>query len=107
MTFLEFERKFPTERAAIDHFVAVRYSGTLTCPHCGSQDGVYRSQKRPRYCECTKCNNSFSVFTGTIFEDSKVDIRKWFYAINIFLNDKKGVSACNLQREMGGSYKTA
>lgn len=107
MTFLEFERKFPTERVVIDHFIAVRYGDTLTCPHCKSQVGVYRCKKRPRYCECTKCNNSFSVFTGTIFAHSKVGIRKWFYAVNIFLNDKKGVSACNLQREIGGSYNTA
>jgi len=107
MTFTEFEKKFPTEEAAIDYFVAVRYAERLTCPHCGATSGVYRHRRRIRYCECSKCNNSFSVFKGTIFEDTKLDIRKWFYAINIFLNDKKGVSACNLQRELGGSYRTA
>lgn len=107
MTFMEFQEKFPTEEAAINHFVAVRYEGVLTCPHCGATSGVYRHRRRIRYCECSKCNNSFSVFKGTIFEDTKLDISKWFYAINIFLNDKKGVSACNLQREIGGSYKTA
>ena len=107
MTFMELLKKFPTEEAAINHFVTVRYEGKLTCPHCGATSGVYRHRRRIRYCECSKCNNSFSVFKGTIFEDTKLDIRKWFYAINIFLNDKKGVSACNLQRELGGSYRTA
>lgn len=107
MTFMEFQKRFPTEEAAIDYFVAVRYEGVLTCPHCGAKTGVYRHRRRIRYCECSRCNNSFSVFKGTIFEDTKLDIRKWFYAINIFLNDKKGVSACNLQRELGGSYRTS
>jgi transposase-like protein len=107
MTFMEFMKKFPTEKAAIDYFVAVRYGGVLACPYCGAVSGVYRHKRRVRYCECSHCNNSFSVFTGTIFESSKVEIRKWFYAINIFLNDKKGVSACNLQRELGGSYRTS
>jgi len=107
MTFMEFLKKFPTEESAIDYFVAVRYEGVITCPRCGEVSGVYRHKRRVRYCECSKCNNSFSIFKGTIFEDTKLDIRKWFYAINIFLNDKKGVSACNLQRELGGSYRTA
>jgi transposase-like protein len=104
---MEFSKKFPTEEAAIDYFVAVRYGGRLTCPCCGAVSGVYRHRRRVRYCECSHCNNSFSVFTGTIFESSKVKIRKWFYAIHLFLNDKKGVSACNLQREIGGSYRTS
>ena len=72
MTFLEFEKRFPTKQAAIDHFVAVRYGGVLACPHCGATAGVYRHKKRIRYGECTKCNNSFSVFTGTIFESTKL-----------------------------------
>jgi transposase-like protein len=107
MTFMEFLKKFPTEESAINYFVAIRYEGTLICPHCGATSGVYRHRRRIRYCECSKCNNSFSVFKGTIFKDTKLEIRKWFYAINIFLNDKKGVSACNLQRELGGSYRTS
>jgi transposase-like protein len=107
MTFFEFNNKFPTEQAAIDYFVNVRYAGVITCPHCGASVKIYRHRKRPRYCNCKSCDNSFSIFTGTIFEHSKLDIRKWFYAVNIFLNDKKGVSACNLQREIGGVYRTS
>ena len=107
MTFFEFNKKFPTEKAAIDYFVNVRYGDTITCPHCGATVKIYRHRQRPRYCNCKSCDNTFSIFTGTIFEHSKLDIRKWFYAINLFLNDKKGVSACNLQREIGGVYRTS
>jgi transposase-like protein len=107
MTFFEFIKKFSTEKAAIDYFVNVRYAGVITCPHCGATVKIYRHRQRPRYCNCKSCDNSFSIFTGTIFEHSKLDIRKWFYAVNIFLNDKKGVSACNLQREIGGTYRTS
>jgi transposase-like protein len=107
MTFFEFNKKFPTETAAIDYFIAIRYAGSITCPHCGATVKIYRHRQRPRYCNCKSCDNSFSIFTGTIFEHSKLHIRKWFYAVNIFLNDKKGVSACNLQREIGGVYRTS
>jgi transposase-like protein len=107
MTFPEFNRRFPTERAAIDHFIQVRYGDSLTCPHCGAKTKVYRYRERARACHCKACNRSFSPFTGTIFEKSTTGLVKWFYAIHLFLNDRKGVSACNLQRELGVTYKTA
>jgi transposase-like protein len=106
MTFYEFNQKFPTERAAIDYFFESRYGETITCPHCGAIVGIVRHRKRNRYCNCPSCHNSFSVFTGTVFEHSRTDIRKWFYAIHLFLNGKKGISACQLQREIGCTYKT-
>jgi transposase-like protein len=107
MTFYEFNNKFPTERAAIDYFIAIRYDGILTCPHCGAKDKVYRFRSRVKVCQCKHCNNTFSPFAGTIFEKSSTDIRKWFYAIHLFLNGKKGISGLQLQREIGGSYKTS
>jgi transposase-like protein len=107
MTFLDFNKRFPTEKAAIDHFVEVRYKGMLTCPHCGAIVKVYRYRERAKVCHCKNCNDSFSPFTNTIFENSSTDMRKWFYAIHLFLNAKKGVSASNIQREVGVTYKTA
>jgi transposase-like protein len=107
VTFLEFNRRFPTEEAAIDYFYRARYDGTLVCPHCGEKIRVYRLKGNPKVFHCKNCNDSFSPFKGTIFEKSSTDMRKWFYAIHLTLNARKGISACHLQRETGVTYKTA
>ena len=107
MTFLEFNAKFPTEKAVVDHYIRIRYHNILICPHCGSKVMVYRRRKRIKVVHCKNCNNSFSVFKGTIFEHSSTSMVKWFYAIHLLLNSKKGISGYQLQREIGVSYKCA
>ena len=77
MNFFELLRKFPTEEKAIKHFISIRYE-VVTCPHCGSHK-VYRRKDQPKLFACKECNNSFSIFKGTIFEKSCTDIRTWFY----------------------------
>jgi len=94
MTFFEFVNKFPTEKAAIDYFFKARYHDVLTCPHCGATVKVYKDRKRAKVCHCCNCDNSFSPFSDTIFEKSSTDMRKWFYAIHLVLNGKKGISGC-------------
>lgn len=106
MTFLEFQTKFPTEQAIINYFINIRYNGKVTCNHCGSEK-VYHRSNEPKVYTCMGCHNSFSIFKGTIFEKSSTDLTKWMYAIQLFLNGKKGISGCQLQRELGVTYKTA
>ena len=107
MTFTNFKKKFPTEQAILAHFRTIRYQNNLTCPHCGSTQRVGLRTDQPKLCNCNKCHNTFSIFTGTIFEKTSTDLTKWFYAIHLLLNAKKGLSALQLQREIGTTYKTA
>jgi transposase-like protein len=106
MTYREFEQKFPTDKAAIDYFLDVRYHGVITCPHCG-QPVQYRYQKRAKIFHCYHCKNTFSPFKDTIFAKTHIGMRMWFFAIHLFMNGRKGFSACQLQRELGVSYPTA
>lgn len=106
MTFFELLKKFPTEKAIIDHYIIVRYGDNVCCNHCNSNK-VYRKHTEHKNFRCADCNNSFSVFKDTIFEDSSTDLIKWMFAIHLFLNGKKGISGCQLQREIGVTYKTA
>lgn len=106
MDYFTFQERFSTELDCINHFIGVRYGGGVSCPHCGSEK-VYRNNVLPKKFQCNSCINSFSVFKDTIFEHSSTDMRKWMYAIHLFLNGKKGISAMQLQREIKVTYKTA
>lgn len=107
MTFIELQEKFPTELSIITHFRTIRYRNGPVCPHCGSTQKVRTRTGQPKLCNCNRCHNTFSIFTGTIFKKSSTDLTKWFYAVHLFMNAKKGISALQLQREIGTTYKTA
>jgi transposase-like protein len=67
----------------------------------------YRYRERPKVFHCYSCKNTFSPFTDTIFKKTHIDIRLWFYTIHLFLNGRKGISGCQLKRELGTTYVTA
>jgi transposase-like protein len=106
MNFIDFQAKFPTENEVINHFIKVRYNETIYCPHCASVK-VYHKNTEPKTFTCADCKNSFSIFKGTIFENSSTSLIKWMYAIHLFLNGKKGISGLQLKREINVTYKTA
>ena len=106
MNFLEFSKLFSNEQDCIDYFIKIRYPNGINCNHCKS-DKVYYTKNQPRLFQCISCKNHFSIFKDTIFEKSDTDLRKWFYAIHLFLNSKKGISGYQLQREIGVTYKCA
>ena len=78
---LEFYKRFPTQEKCIKHLEKVFWSDIPTCPYCNSTRHTSMPQER-RY-HCGNCITSYSVTVKTIFHKTKVDLQKWFYAINI------------------------
>jgi transposase-like protein len=107
MTETRFDALIPNEEAAINYFFKIRFPDGLYCLHCGAKSRVYRYQNRPKICRCKNCDNTFSIFKGTIFEKSKSPIREWFKAIRQFLNALYGFSSMHLWRDKGMTKKAA
>lgn len=111
MSNFQWEKAFPDEDACDAYLVSHRWPDGVHCPRCGSIK-AYALPSRKWHWECPDCRQGgayrFSDITGTIFENTNVDLRKWFRVIHLMLTAKKGVSALQVQRFMGfGSYKTA
>lgn len=111
MTIVQWEAAFPDEDACDAYLVARRWPDGVACPRCGSTN-VYALASRKWHWECPDCRRGgayrFSDIAGTIFENTKVDLRQWFRVIHLMMTGKKGTSALQIQRYIGfGSYRTA
>ncbi len=83
----------------------LRWPNGIACPHCGSMS-ISRIQK-PRVFDCNSCRYQFSVTSGTIFHASHLPLWKWFATMYLMIESKKGISANQVKRTIGVSYKTA
>lgn len=105
MNIIEVYRQFPTQKACIDYLEKVRWNNKPVCPYCKSTNQT-PMPKENRY-HCNNCNTSYSVMVGTIFENTKLDFQKWFLAVSLVLNAKKGISARQLARDIEVTKDTA
>lgn len=96
---------FPNEQSCIDHLMAIRWKDGAYCPHCGSEKIYHFKDKRTH--KCGGCRQRFSIKVGTIFEDSKLPLRKWFMAIWLITSHKKGIASTTLARDLKTTQKTA
>ena len=94
---------------AREHLEAIRWPDGAECPHCGLIDATKIEGKsaRPGLYQCNKCRQQFTVTVGTVFERSKVPLQKWLLATHLMCASKKGISAHQLHRMLGVTYKTA
>jgi transposase-like protein len=104
--------QFRDEQAAYDYVEAHLWPTGPVCPHCGNsaQDRITKLQGKSTRIgtrKCKECRKPFTVKVGTIFEDSKAPMTHWLQAIYLMCSSKKGISARQLQRMLGGSMKTA
>jgi transposase-like protein len=102
---MEFERRFASEEACRAYVISLRWPEGIRCRRCHSPS-VWATARGLYH--CTFCGHQTSVLAGTIFQDTKADLRLWFRAMWYVTNQKSGVSALGLQRTLGlGSYRTA
>ncbi len=104
-SLIELLAAIPDEQAAIDHFTAIRWRGGAFCPHCDSTRVYHFSDNRTH--KCAECRKRFSIKVGTIFEDTKILMRKWLSAIWLITSNKKGVASTTLARDISVTQKTA
>lgn len=97
--------QFRSEDKCREYLEDLRWPDGVECPRCAERS-VSRIEKRNQY-ECSSCRYQFSVTAGTVFHDSHLPLWKWFLAIYLIGESKKGISAKQLQRTLGVSYKTA
>jgi len=105
MNIIQVYKQFPTQQDCINHLEKVRWNNEPVCPYCQSKNQS-PLKKENRY-HCNNCNTSFSVTVGTIFHKTKADLQKWFLAISLVLNAKKGISARQLGRDIEVTKDTA
>ena len=115
MKLIDVTRQFKTDDDCLDYIEKLRWpSGELGCVHCGEVGRVSRivrqtksKNQRNRIFQCLVCGKQFSATSGTIFNDSHLPLVKWFMAIALICEAKKGKSAKELQRNLGVNYRTA
>jgi transposase-like protein len=105
MNLIEITNKFPTELDAVKYFERFRWGKKPACPYCGSL-GVGNRNKDMRF-HCKDCFKSFSVTTGTKLHNTRLSLRLWLFAFAVISDAKKGVSAKQLERNLGVHYETA
>src|SRR5215211_7969542 len=112
-SLMEFMREFPDDDSCLEWLWLNRYSADglhADCPKCEREQVPFRKYEmttRRQTWTCTKCGHHIQPTAGTIFEGSSTSLHLWFFAIHLMTSTKTGLSAKQLEREIGVTYKTA
>ena len=106
-THRDFDKEFPNDDACLDYLMEQRWPGRVTqCAKCGVERKHYRIKGRTAY-SCDHCGTQIYPLAGTIMEKTTTPLKTWFYAIFLMGSTRCGISAKQIQRECGVTYKTA
>ncbi len=105
-TIRDFNKDFPTDEACLEWLVNYLCPSGINCKNCGRVTKHYRVKSRPSY-SCANCGNHIHPTAGTIFHKSATPLTLWFYAVYLMAATRSGISAKQLERELGVTYKTA
>lgn len=105
-TYKQFKQLYPDDDACLEMIFQNRYGSVKFCPSCAAETTFYRVKKRQCYA-CQWCGYQLFPLAGTIFRKTTTPLTDWFHAIYLFSVAKNGVSAKELERHLGVTYKTA
>jgi transposase len=105
-TIMDFERDFPDDAACMDWLMVYLYPEGIFCPKCQKVTKHHRVKARTCYA-CQFCGHQEYPMRGTIFQDSATSLKLWFHGIFLMSQTRCGISAKQLERELGVTYKTA
>lgn len=105
-TLSQFLKKYSSEDKCLEEIKNIKYPDGIKCPKCQKVTKHYRMSKRRAYA-CSQCGNHIYPLAGTIFEKTTTPLTSWFYAMFLMIKTRCGVSAKQLERELGVTYKTA
>jgi transposase-like protein len=105
VTIIELHEMFGTDDRCREILERLRWPEGVICPRCGHK-GHSWLEAYDRY-ECNACEHQFTVISGTVFQDTHLALTKWFVATYLLCESRKGMSANQIKRTIGGSYKTA
>ena len=103
MNIITVFQRFTTQQDCIKHLEKARWGGQIACPYCKSDNTAPLAHRH----RCYTCKTSFSVTVGTIFHHTHLPLQKWFLAVTLMLNAKKGLSALQLSRDLQVNKNTA
>lgn len=106
ITTAQFFRQFPDDETCLQHLFDVRFGQGHVCPSCKRESNWYRIKAERAY-SCQWCGHHLHPTVGTPFQQTRTPLQLWFYAIHLFTTTRHGVSAKELQRQLGVTYKTA
>jgi len=105
MNIIQVFNRFKTQEDCIAYLEKVRWNNDPTCPYCGSKNDTPLPKEQRHH--CNNCNTSYSVTVGTIFHRTHLPLQKWFLALSLILNAKKGIAARQLARDLEVHRNTA
>jgi len=106
MSIININKNFNTQNKCVKYLESLRWADGLYCIHCGTDKSITKRKKSMLY-HCNNCNKDFSVCSGTIFDNTRLPLPKWFLMIDLILNAKKGISSSQLCSNLDITYKTS
>ncbi len=105
LSLFEFQKRFKNEKSCLKALEKIRWPNGFECPRC-HHDHAYHIAERHQH-QCARCGYQASLTAGTLFHKTRTPLQKWFWAIYLVSQDKGGVAALRLAKQLDLGYKTA